>query len=323
MATQKQEEQHKNIEMMVAKSIDANTVSEKNIIENIESIKVHVNEVGAKLENMNSGHTAQTKSDSNDTHTKPTYAKVVSHSLIVKPKKREANSDKTKEMLKCVVNPDEAGVNGIKSLSNGAVLIQCKTNEAMAEIERKVKQHDPENYTLKENANASTNNIKIVGMTKKYEEQELSEIIKKKLEWCEGEVIKILKVYSDKNTRKERYNAIAEVSTPVMDEMIGLGRMNIEWDECKIHQYVQVKRCYKCLGFNHMAQTCKNKLACSKCAGEHNARECTAQTMKCVNCTTYNIRNKENVDTCHHAFARDCVALKQLMERIKNKKHDE
>lgn len=53
MATQKHEEQLKNIEMIMAKSFDANRVSDKKIvytIENIESIKGHVNEVNAKLQ---------------------------------------------------------------------------------------------------------------------------------------------------------------------------------------------------------------------------------------------------------------------------------
>lgn len=60
-------------------------------------------------------------------------------------------------MLKCMVNPDEAGVNEITNhwhFSYGANEI---TNEAIAESRvsiwywRKVKEHDPENYTLKDN----------------------------------------------------------------------------------------------------------------------------------------------------------------------------
>lgn len=108
-----------------------------------------------------------------------------------------------------------------------------------------------------------------------------------------------------------------------MAEMVKKGRINIDWDECKVYQYIQVKRCYKCLGFNHTAKTCKNKLACSKCASEHNVRECEAENMNCVNCVEFNKKHNENTDTCLHAFARGCHVLQQIIENEMNSKQDE
>lgn len=74
---------------------------------------------------------------------------------------------KTDEMLKRVVGADDMGVSEVKSLSNGAVLIQCKTKEGISEIEKRVKQHDAQNYIMKEKSLLNRGKIKIVGMTKK------------------------------------------------------------------------------------------------------------------------------------------------------------
>lgn len=153
-------------------------------------------------------------------------------------------------------------------------------------------------------------------------------MIGSKIESNENEVVKVLKIYSDKNTRSERFNAIVEMNNDTIEQLIQKGRMNIDWDECKIHKYVQVNRCYKCLGFNHVAKVCKNKLACSKCTGEHNAQQCTAEGMKCVNCTAFNLKNVntvnfENVCTEHHAFSRECHVLKLNIERMNGNERGE
>lgn len=66
--------------------------------------------------------------------------------------------------------------------------------------------------------------------------------------------------------------------------MVDKKRVNVQWDSCKIYEYLNVRRCFKCLGFNHVAENCKNKIACSKCAEEHDEKQCTCVELKCVNC---------------------------------------
>lgn len=223
-------------------------------------------------------------------------------------------------MLKSVANPIECGISQIKSLSNGAVLIQCKTNEALNDIEKRVNEHDAENYTTKETMYTLKGQIKFIEMSKKYTEQELSVFIGSQIEISENDGLKVLKTYSDKNTRNESYNAIVEMSTEAMEEIIQKNRINIDWDECKVHQYIQVKRCYKCLGFNHMAKTCNKKLACSKCAGEHSINECDSESLNCINCIEFNMKNNVNINTGQHAFSRECQILKQNFEKYANNK---
>ena len=48
----------------------------------------------------------------------------------------------------------------------------------------------------------------------------------------------------------------------------------------------QVKQCYRCQRFGHIAFDCKNKhQKCGRCGGEtHQKRDCTASVRKCANC---------------------------------------
>lgn len=310
MKLQKNEEYFKNVEVSIAQCREENTVANNNNAERLENMKFQINEFGVKLQECSSvvsnANVHKHVLSTNTVGDKRLYADVVGTStkaLIIQPKKKEQNSSTTKEMLQRVVNATEVGVSGVKSLSNGAVLIQCKTDEGIDAIEQKVKEHDNENYTTKEKSNTNNGKMKIVGMTKKYDEQELSGFITSQLDVYECDTIKVLKIYTDKNLRNERYNAIVELNSAVMNELIKKGKINVNWDECRVHAYIQIKRCFKCLGFNHMANECKNKLACSKCGDEHRATECNSETTSCVNCVEFNKRNNENIEASHHAFS--------------------
>lgn len=239
MAIQKQSENFKNVETLLSKSCDENAVNNNKLHEQIEYVKVQIGECGSKLQEIVlNKHEAHGDRRSANDGKNPTFAKVVSTgtALIVQPKKKEQNSMITKEMLKRVVGADDMGVSDIKTLPNGAVLIQCRTKDGLSEIENRVKQHDAENYTTKEKKSMNCGKIKIVGMTKKREENELSVLISSQFELGENEYVKVLKVYADKNTRSERFNAIVEVSNALMEEMVQKGRLIIDWDECKVHK---------------------------------------------------------------------------------------
>jgi hypothetical protein len=50
----------------------------------------------------------------------------------------------------------------------------------------------------------------------------------------------------------------------------------------------QVKQCYNCQGFGHMAFICTKAPKCRKCAGDHESRKCNKDSKEppqCVNCT--------------------------------------
>lgn len=330
MMSQKQVECNKDVEIMLKKLCDAKPGDNNNNIEEVvkeqtESIKGHIDECGKKLhaEMLKRLHTHKNVSENgSNNNEKKSYASVVSgtKSLIVQPKNKENNSEKTKQMLMALVDPTSSGINAIKTLTNGSVLIKCNTNEAVDMIEQQLNETEGENYTVKESNGGAKAKVKIVGMTKKYSNEELTSLIKKQHLNGEGTFVRVNKVYADKNTQKENFNAIVEFDAKTAENVLNAKQISVAWDMCRAYSYVRVIRCYKCLGFNHMAKECKNKIACWKCGGEHKVEDCKSEEMSCINCVDYAKKNNENIDTKHHAFAHNCHCTQQIKNRGMKKK---
>lgn len=51
----------------------------------------------------------------------------------------------------------------------------------------------------------------------------------------------------------------------------------IDWNK-------EVRRCYRCQKYGHIARLCPSEPACGRCAGSHAPGECNSAPKKCVNC---------------------------------------
>lgn len=78
-----------------------------------------------------------------------------------------------------IIDPCVSGVNEIKSLPNGIIRITCNTNESIELIEKEINEKEGENYILNETESGAKRRVKVLGMSKKYESEELKEKIKK------------------------------------------------------------------------------------------------------------------------------------------------
>lgn len=138
----------------------------------------------------------------------------------------------------------------------------------------------------------------------------------------ESEYINVLKIYSNKNTREESFNAIIECESEMAERFLNARKISVAWDMCRVFTYVRLMRCFKCLGFNHLATNCKKKIACNKCGGEHKVEECQSNEMACISCVEHVKNTNEDIPTNHHAFAHNCWCTQQMIERASKKTHD-
>lgn len=149
-----------------------------------------------------------------------------------------------------------------------------------------------------------------------YSNEELkSLILKQHLNNSDKEYINVVKIYSNKNTREESFNAIIEFEAPMAERFLKARKISVAWDMCRVFGYINIMRCYKCLGFNHLSMNCKNKIACNKCGGEHKVEDCQSKEMSCINCVEHVKKTKEKIPTNHHAFAHNCWCTQQMKER--------
>jgi len=77
-------------------------------------------------------------------------------------------------------------------------------------------------------------------------------------------------------------------------------KVNVGWKICSIFEHFNVKRCYKCWGYYHIAKDCTREMTCHKCAGNHIADKCTEANKRCINCKykiqKYNIKMSDGYD---------------------------
>lgn len=105
---------------------------------------------------------------------------------------------------------------------------------------------------------------------------------------------------------------IIEVNNELHESMINAGKINVRWKRCPVFNHIDIKRCYKCWGYYHIAKNCVKNESCHKCAGNHAPQECTETRKKCVNCA-YKIRTFNlNIDDGHSALSPECPTYKRI-----------
>ena len=81
----------------------------------------------------------------------------------------------------------------------------------------------------------------------------------------------------------------------------------------KVIDRYHVRQCYKCQGFGHESNNCKNAQACARCGGEHRSSECESESEKCVNCV-----KASNHEIDHRSYSNICPIYNEEIARIRN-----
>lgn len=87
---------------------------------------------------------------------------------------------------------------------------------------------------------------------------------------------------------------------------------------CPVRNFVQVTRCHRCMGLDHIAVNCTSEQRCSICSGEHSYKDCTGRRENCLLCEKYNENNRQfqNTprDTAHAANSGSCWVYNTLLK---------
>lgn len=254
--------------------------------------------------------------------------------IIVNPRKQQA-SEATKKQVKEKIDISNlaVGISKLRKGVNGSVILGCESTGEMEKLKASVQVKLGEDFQIMEPKKIKSK-IKIinVGMdVMNVEEEELVDSIKKQNalnDEREGCYIKLLKKITMDDggdtvrIRKRRRNEgslILEVDEMTHDLLLKRMKVNIGWNKCPVFEYYNVKRCFKCWGFRHIAKNCLRQDTCHKYAGNHLTSECTAITKKCINCLhkikTYNIQINDD----HDALSTDCPTFKRILEEEKRR----
>lgn len=255
----------------------------------------------------------------------PTTTPTTTHSIMVYPKEN-MNSMQTRSALKSKINFSQLkiGINGVKNLSNGGLMVYTPTEAAANTLQEHLKKED-DLFDVKITRKRDPCVI-IYGIEKDVEGIGLVEAVRTQNDLATLQenaldsftVRKIIKSGNEYN-----YHAVVQVSPETYKELVGKRNVYIGMTRCAIKKFTWVTRCFKCQAYGHTQQNCRNnEEICGKCAGMHQTRECSAKKNCCANCNRHNDRlklqraekssNKRlSRDNNHSAFDKACPSFQE------------
>lgn len=236
------------------------------------------------------------------------YSDVVKDVVIIKPKSKQ-NNLATKEDICKSVNPAslEVGMVEIKNIKDGGVVIRCQNKEDSGKIKDAAEKKLKKKYSIKV-PQLINPCIKIIGIEEEIEENDLKSCILKQNSFIQHEKsyisVKVLK------KMKTKYMCIIEVDPLTYNRIMKEGRLSIGWNICKVFEYVNVHRCFRCAGFDHIAKDCSREIGCLKCGVVgHSADDCKNEKWCCQNCVNANKTLELNLVTEHSPYSDTCPCL--------------
>ena len=115
-----------------------------------------------------------------------------------------------------------------------------------------------------------------------------------------------------------------EVSSGLRKIIMKTKRIFIDWNSCRIEDSLPIIRCYKCHGFGHKSNDCKQTdEKCGHCSQSHESKSCQASSdqLLCPNCLTYNSNPNQKIKykTNHSAYHKSCQSFIRIQELVKSR----
>ena len=201
----------------------------------------------------------------------------------------------------------------------GDLIVVCDSSDSRDELQRII-QSNSENATMKP-VTKKKPSITIVGLSKEYSKDEVVKLLVTQNQHIKqfstvNELSQHIEIHDIKPTRANPtvFQAFVSVS-----EVLRTGLRNFEDKvtvgllKCKIYDRFHIKRCNNCQGLGHYYKECPTPqdTKCAKCGQSHATNTCTAEEVKCINCS------KINKPADHTAFDPKCPCLVELVEKKK------
>jgi hypothetical protein len=230
--------------------------------------------------------------------------------VILQPKVLQ-DSLSTMKNVKEQINLAEVGVGitKIKHLKNGGISVACNNADERIKLETEARKKHGDAYSVKKTILYNPK-IKIVGFSEELNEKNLRNcLIQQNLSL--KNISGTFKLITSKKMKKN-YLAIIEVDPLTFADFMKMESVCIGWNVCKVYEHVNVLRCFKCRGFNHTSEKCKEDVSkCLNCCEEgHDEKDCNNNSV-CVNCLKFNKSNNLNLKVDHSRFNYSCEVYKK------------
>lgn len=274
---------------------------------NTDDVNVNVNN-NTECENKKSEIYVSSKNKKSKSKSKSTI-------VLVKPKNGQ-NCDLTEKEFKQQIDPNQVQVNCIRKGPKGGLAVVCENQSESDKLEKIAIDKLGENYIIEPQKDQFVM-LKIIDIGEELSEEEMISALKKQNSHITDRQIKVLKSYKVNSSKS--FSAIIEVNSETADMLLESGFVKIMFSRCRVFEYVNLRRCFKCQGYNHKASDCKNNRACKKCAGDHDLKECKSNGVQCVNCKVANEKFNLNLNVNHGVSSMKCTVFNKKIKAINGK----
>lgn len=110
---------------------------------------------------------------------------------------------------------------------------------------------------------------------------------------------------------KPEVHWVAEVTPEYRNRIRNKGKIYLQWNSCRVLDYINLSRCFKCFGLGHVAKFCKHKeQVCSHCTLEGHKREACPDKKKDALCALCKRKNKSH---SHGTMDKECPSYKAAL----------
>lgn len=225
--------------------------------------------------------------------------------------------DQIESKVRECCNPIVDQIKLCKKTSTGKVVLKCNNSDALAKVRQKLSTKLGDAVKIDKPKTVSPM-VKIVGVRDFVNNEELTQWIRKQNDdrVSENALFEIINVKKFNETA----TVIAKVDYETFKKLMSKKKILCYWTYCPVYEHVNVKRCFKCNKFGHVANDCESENeCCPKCAGNHKVNDCRSDIVMCPNCFRVNAEKKLNLKTDHCAWSSECEVLQRRVNQMKKR----
>ncbi len=254
--------------------------------------------------------------------------KHVKHLVLIRPTDKTKTPEETESVVKDIVKPNKhkIGIKSKKHVSNGGIIIECRSQEECEKISELIEKKTKEIEVKKpakmkpklilNNVNTSIDeNVLIDKIRENNKEIDdyLSTIDPRDI----GNEISVKFKFRKKDPKMDDKYCL-EVSSQLRKIIIKTKRIFIDWISCKVEDSLPIVKCFRCQRFGHKSKECRKTTdICGHCGGDHKSKECNLEESQpfCSNCDNHNKNSKSRIKyNTVQIIPHSVIAVRHLLE---------